>query len=474
MATFAETLEIKRRVERRLLALPGVHGVGLGGKVSRGIPTGEFSIRVLVAKKRQPADLSPGQLIPANIAGAATDVVESAPATAHGLEGGIDIILESEIGGLVQETKGTLGCFARTLGTPPKDVLLSNDHILYGTVPRRNNGEPVKVESSTGCSQKTIAHLLATTGNNDPLIDAAIADLVPGTKWQARIHGVPVSGTLDLRSENIAHLPSAIQAAIANHTYAVNKFGSTSGLTRGKVVDVAVTTTTRQQQLQIMPFTGDYFSKPGDSGSAIYNDQGQIVALLWGGSFQEKSDPNFTPPPFVTESSHIEDIQTRLQIKIATNDPSVVYRVGGKPQLHPALARVYTDLSAAGRQKEFVKLHARHSAEIRQLLKESRPFVVAWHRNYGPEIVRALSDLAQNRRAFLPLAFEGKTWADCLDQIEAILMKLGSDDLQASILRYRSTVSRFGGRSYQEVLGFLLAAEELKAGIALSRTVRKL
>ncbi|GGA41832.1 hypothetical protein [Dyella nitratireducens] len=462
MATLAEALEVKLRVERRLLALQGVHTVGLGGKVTAGLPTGEVAIRVQVTQKKPLSEIPAEERIPETIDGIKTDVIQSARAVKYStLSGGVEIeFIDSSTAGTITMDSGTLGCFARTTGATPQVVLLSNDHVLYGETPRRKDGDPVLVESSTGCVQKTVAFNFKTAGNNDPLVDAAIATLASGTDWQAQIHGVAVKGILDFRQSNLSHLPTSVQNQITNHTYHVNKYGATTSLKGGVIIDINATTDTMSGQLQIKPDSGnDYFSKPGDSGSAIYDDNGYVIGLLWGGDpILPKSDPHYIPPPWNSVGSHIGDVQDKLSITIATNEPAVVYHVGGKPQLHPAFARVYTDLSAVGRQKEFVRLYGHHSEEFRRLLKDSRPFLVAWHRNHGPKIVRSLFDLANDRLGTLPTSFEGQTWTDCLERIEQVLIRVGSDELRVNMRKYRDMALRLGGRTYQEVLGFLLTA----------------
>jgi hypothetical protein len=462
MATLAEALEVKLRVERRLLALPGVHTVGLGGKVTAGMPTGEVAIRVQVVQKKPSSGLPGEERVPETIDGIKTDVIQSArPVKYSTLSGGVEIeFVDSSSAGTITLDAGTLGCFARTTGATPQVVLLSNDHVLYGETTRRKDGDPVLVESSTGCAQKTIAFNLKTAGNKDPLVDAAIANLASGTDWQAQIHGVAVKGILDFRQSNLTNLPVSVQNQITAHTYHVNKYGATTSYTGGLIIDIHATTDTMSGQLQIKPDAGnDFFSKRGDSGSAIYDDNGYVIGLLWGGDpILPKSDPQYTPPPWNTVGSHIGDVQDKLGIAVATNEPAVVYHVGGKPQLHPAFARVYMDLSAAGRQKEFVRLYGHHSEEFRRLLKESRPFLVAWHRNHGPKIVRSLFDLANDRLGALPASFEGRTWADCLERIEEVLIRVGSDELRVNMRTHRDMAFRLGGRTYQEVLGFLLTA----------------
>jgi len=466
MTPFAQILDVKRRIEPALLALPGVHSVGIGGKVSGGRPIGEFAIRLQVHKKKPLDELRPEERIPAEIEGVKTDVVESTPPVPYQLEGGIEIFNEVTGGGLVQRNTGTLGCFARTLGATPKVVLLSNDHVLYGkTPPRLNNGDEVKISGC--CCDTTIARLLTTSGSRDPLVDAAIADVDAGQKWLARVRGVSITGTLDLRPQNIPQLPPNVQTAIANHTYRVHKSGATTDRTHGRIVDVDVSTqviddsqgppvtVNRTEQMQVLPLSGDYFSLPGDSGSAIYNDAGQVIALLWGGGGASAT------PPVNTIGCHIVNVETKLQIKIASNDPAVVYRVGGEPLPHPAWAHLYSGLSASGRQRAFKELYARHHAEVKSLLEENRAFRMAWHRNHGPRTLQSLRDLFEQRSALLPETIEGRSWADCVDRISEAAFSTGSVDLRASIDRYRTLLSRLGGRTQDEVLGFLLDADRL-------------
>jgi hypothetical protein len=67
---------IKRAAAARLHAIPGVHAVGVGFKVVGGKKTDEMAITVFVDKKKKPEDLAGGQLVPAELDGAKTDVVQ--------------------------------------------------------------------------------------------------------------------------------------------------------------------------------------------------------------------------------------------------------------------------------------------------------------------------------------------------------------------------------------------------------------
>ena len=76
MRDFDRILPVKREAERRLLAPPGVHSVAIGAKVVAGQRTAEPAIAVFVVRKKPPSALSPQEIIPAEIDGVKTDVVE--------------------------------------------------------------------------------------------------------------------------------------------------------------------------------------------------------------------------------------------------------------------------------------------------------------------------------------------------------------------------------------------------------------
>jgi hypothetical protein len=72
-------LAVKRRVEDELLKIPGVHGVSVAPRRVGGRETGELAIRVHVAAKTPPDRVPAGELIPPEINGVATDVVQDEP-----------------------------------------------------------------------------------------------------------------------------------------------------------------------------------------------------------------------------------------------------------------------------------------------------------------------------------------------------------------------------------------------------------
>src|SRR5262245_33688806 len=72
-------LELVRRASAMLSKIPGVFSVGLGNKVVNGVSTGELAFSILVLEKKPASMLAPHEVIPAEIEGIPTDVLESAP-----------------------------------------------------------------------------------------------------------------------------------------------------------------------------------------------------------------------------------------------------------------------------------------------------------------------------------------------------------------------------------------------------------
>jgi hypothetical protein len=73
-AAVERVARVKREVTERLLALPGVNLVGIGGKETDGRPTGELVVQVWVDEKLPLSALPPEQRIPEEIDGVRTDV----------------------------------------------------------------------------------------------------------------------------------------------------------------------------------------------------------------------------------------------------------------------------------------------------------------------------------------------------------------------------------------------------------------
>ncbi len=208
MKDFEKVQEVKRAVQGRLLAIPGVHAVAVGPKIVGGKRTNDMSIMVYLIKKKPLAELRPEEVIPVEIDGVKTDVIESGVfrlraddnsryrplvggcmITPGGYTPGVTMgnpaasVLGTGLGG-----SGTLGCFASTGGPSPKVVAITCWHVV--AIPPRGqqltltvndtftfggtntSGTIVAVNATVGGVN---AHAFHETGDSDTLQDIATA-----------------------------------------------------------------------------------------------------------------------------------------------------------------------------------------------------------------------------------------------------------------------------------------------------------
>ncbi len=186
MADFERVREIKRKAQGRLMTIPGVQAVGIGGKIVDGQLTSDLAIMVFVAKKKSASELTPQELIPDEVNGVKTDVYESGifrQLADDGTKYRDPLMSGSRLfaGGRTPDVRttgfvfpgeglggiGTLGCFAKTGGPQPKAIGLTNWHVL-GAPP---HGEKTKLEVATNAPK------FIFSGSNTPgtLVVASLA-----------------------------------------------------------------------------------------------------------------------------------------------------------------------------------------------------------------------------------------------------------------------------------------------------------
>lgn len=137
-------LAVKKASQARLLAIPGVNAVGVGGKIVGGRSTAEPAIMVFLTEKKGLADLAPHEVVPADIEGVKTDVVElGAPHTLaarhedpdeHSYWSTFGLSIDVQGGIQIRAANGaefgTVGCIAHTKDQPPKRVALTCHHVV--------------------------------------------------------------------------------------------------------------------------------------------------------------------------------------------------------------------------------------------------------------------------------------------------------------------------------------------------------
>ena len=296
-----------------LLSLPYVVGFGKGYKVRGGQKTNHLAKVVLVTKKIPASLLSPYDLIPAEIMGEPTDVVEVGVIRAlqsrtdkwRPAPGGVSI-------GHFAITAGTLGAVVQDIATGSK-LILSNNHVLansndakigdsilqpgpydYGTqndeIAKLIRFEPIKFGNAVG--QSPLLQLIASFGNRlasiigDPcrlivecpegglnVVDAAIAYPIISTDLVDDILEIgPVHGT-----------------KLAELEMEVRKSGRTTGLTNGKIelLDATVQVSYGGGKAAIFEqqIVTSNMAAGGDSGSLLVGAKENLaVGLLFAGS----------------------------------------------------------------------------------------------------------------------------------------------------------------------------------------------
>lgn len=312
MAPDMDTLKTALEEHReRLLDKQQVVATGIGYKMTADGRTTDLSIVCSVTKKEALSKLRGSDIVPKNVDGVPTDVVETGTIRAQQsptgrfrpAPGGVSI-------GHVGITAGTLGCLVRK---GDEKFILSNNHVLAnsndaeigdaiiqpgpfdgGKFPQDHIAEleqfvPIVFEG--GQSECSFANSVIeflnfgcrligsqtrygayNTQAADNLVDAAL--------------GRPLNP--DDVVDEIFQIGQIQGSANGELGMAVKKSGRTTGFTTGEILQVDVTANVQYGPGQIARFTDQLMagamSQGGDSGSAVLNDNNQLVGLLFAGS----------------------------------------------------------------------------------------------------------------------------------------------------------------------------------------------
>jgi len=316
MATQPDVVRVKEKHKLEILAMPNVVGVGVGYKVSGRTKTSEISVIALVRQKVPRAGLEPEAVVPSQVDGVSTDVVEvgdlraqQAPTSRwRPAPGGVSI-------GHVRVTAGTLGCVVRARSGVR--LILSNNHVLANSNDA-NPGDAIlqpgavdggrepddaiallerfcPIEFSEAPGSCSWARAVVAVGN-------ALARLLGSrhrleTYWTnpqaVNLVDAAVARPLDDRSvsDDILGIGAVTGTAPAELAMRVRKSGRTTGLTAGEITVLHTTVSvgygpghTAQFEDQIV---SGPMSSPGDSGSLLVSADGPLaVGLLFAGSDQ--------------------------------------------------------------------------------------------------------------------------------------------------------------------------------------------
>jgi hypothetical protein len=468
-----EYVEVKERAADRLLAIPGVHAVGVGDKLTGGERTDETSIRVYVTDKRPLEDIPPEERVPAEIEGVKTDVVEMPIPTIEqtpGIPAGIEREDSDEYrpvrGGTqlspnVGSGSGTLGCLLTVTGDT-RVIAMTNHHVVTGACTDTASGKVGQADGTSSSSDSCddiIGTVLDTQCDVD--VDVALIRLNGGTRWLAQIEEIGVVG---------GQGPPAVK------NDQVRKRGRTTGLTGGFVDDPSIGGTVNNHDgtpyrtyagaMRILPNPDPAhpgptrWSGPGDSGSAVVNTAGQVVGLHFGGGaggglvipIQTVIDK------FATGVPAARRIQLQVASATALDDVRVVPMAADEQPAPAAITpgearRLEEEVrSASPRGAWYADLYRRHGAEVATLVHKNRRVTVVWHRSGAAELAQWLVRAFSIHDVRVPGEIQGRPVRACVDDLGAALVRSGSSALRADLGKALPTLPDVAGLTDREIL----------------------
>jgi len=505
-----DLVAIKEAAEAGLLALPNVHLVGVGPKITAGVDTGQVAIVACVSAKKGPEQLGDGESVPREIDGVFTDVVEVGrfvplsdvpdPELVGDLEaysvrvGGARIgwtEVQHPTGEVVtQPHAGTMGCVLRTNGPNPLDVILTNKHVVAviesepdASVRGREIGQPHTQPCSAcaPCCNHIIGRVVKTVYSPD--VDGALVALAPGTKWSADVIGLgPIADVRDVSPDTLTDAQFAALKGLSVH-----KRGMKTGLTDGVLylnnVSGPFPSPPRKpnrmlhNQIMVKPSAPggvtQRFSVRGDSGSVVLDDQRRVLGLLFSGSDAEKPSDNgygfaiFCPIGRVMSELGVQVVSATVANQVV-RAPAYNYRdVPVAHEMHAAdgaavrveaadaVRHAHAELLETPMGQLYAGLVEKHGPEVRDLLENNRRVAVTWHRNGGPALVHQVLCAIQFHQARVPHQLNGRPFQEAVHRIFDVLRRFGSERLVRDLDRHEWRAAQLSGMSYLDVLDYV-------------------
>jgi hypothetical protein len=307
----ARARDALRNQRRQLLGRSNVVATGVGFKRIGGERTSTLSIICSVVKKVAPPQLSIKDLVPATLDGLPTDVIETGVIRAlqsptdryRPAPGGVSI-------GHRDITAGTLGCLVKKNG---RSVILSNNHVLANSNAAQT-GDPI-LQPGPYDGGRYPDDRIADLEQFIPISfiglpsDCSIANAA--ARFLNQFAGL-LGSSVRLQAIDQQQMENLVDAAIARPLnpddvkdeilqigsiqgsadgtlgMAIKKSGRTTGFTTGEIEQVDVTVNVQYGEGKMAQFTDQLMAGPmsqgGDSGSAVLNQNNQLVGLLFAGS----------------------------------------------------------------------------------------------------------------------------------------------------------------------------------------------
>lgn len=308
------TQEALHHVCNSLLKKENVVATGIGYKRSAGQKGTTLSIICSVQQKKSKSQLSSKDLVPDHVDGIVTDVVETGRIRALNTHlqrhrpapGGVSI-------GHRDITAGTLGCVVKKNG---QRVILSNNHVLANSNAAQIGDAILQPGAHDGGKfpDDHIANLLefipiSLSGGVDLPSDCPIGNslasmlnlFAAATGSRTRLQAVRIQAEDNLVdaaiakplndsdiSDDILNIGAIAGMTPGQLSMAIQKSGRTTQYTTGTIDQVDVTVNVQYGAGQIARFTDQLLAGPmsqgGDSGSAVLDNDKNLVGLLFAGS----------------------------------------------------------------------------------------------------------------------------------------------------------------------------------------------
>ncbi len=494
---------IKENVQDALLRIPGVHGVGIGHKTTKGEYTNELSIKVYVLKKKPLPDVDPGEVVPPQIEGIKTDVVETGPpercvsedtTSYRPARGGSaiqlqDVAASGGLGGAVTvhtvTANGTMGCIAQTTGTPSLIVGITNHHVTTfdDTKPFRKGKavgqtSPEEYSICSKCCSEIIGVVL--DGIDDLDVDVALIKLNRKLEYYNQVQDEPqnflITGDYSLDTKGIPSTP-----------FHVKKRGQKTRLTTGTVDSVAAIFTDpvthqiiHKNLIAIKPDSG-LFNDKGDSGAVVVSNEpssqaaaagagpGKVIGLLFGANlttgFGFAFDIDIVKnklsgiglPINILTATALNNKQTVPDTDAQAN--AYMVAVGDEARSAQSLAaedrvfnKLQNDLLQNQQWQRYLGAYQRHQPELRNLIDNNKRVAAAWRSNGGPTLVHSVAHLVRSPEEALPEEIEGRPLRDCVKRMIRVLRKYASPGLASDLAEFGEAIALLGGRTYAQIV----------------------
>ena len=302
-----------KSVAPRLLGHKNVVAAGVGYKTQGGEMISDLAIICSVEKKVLSSDLPVEDRVPATFDGIPTDVVatgriralQSRTERLRPAPGGVSI-------GHIDITAGTLGCLVKKAG---QKFILSNNHVLANSNDGQR-GDPILQQGPIDGGSFPADHIAnledfvqINFNQPDPPSDCGFANAVitllnagcvainSETRYQiiriqqeVNLVDAAIARPLNLAdvSDEILQIGTIKGVSEGTLGLAVKKSGRTTGFTTGQILQIDVTVNVQYGGGRVARFTDQLLAGPmsqgGDSGSAVLDDNNNLVGLLFAGS----------------------------------------------------------------------------------------------------------------------------------------------------------------------------------------------